>query len=280
VSLNSDNLKLNQEQFRQGLTAWPAGLDWQPDDSQIEALCQLYQGILAGNARLNLTRITAPLDFLEKHLWDSLAGILLSPNCRNLSQAKVIDIGTGGGFPGFPVAMVWPQWSVTLLDSTRKKITYLEELGYRLGLTNLDYLVDRAEAVGQQSRHRVHYDLALIRAVGEGAVCAEYGLPLLKVGGTLVLYRGQWTTAETEQLEKVSELLGGKVTAIVPHTIPWSQGQRHFVYITKEKPTPSTYPRAIGIPRQNPLASEFESKKPILANASSLISIPEASENI
>ena len=270
MSSNSDNLEVNLEQFRQGLTAWPEGLDWQPDNAQIDALCQLYQGILSGNARLNLTRITAPLDFLEKHLWDSLAGILLSPSCRNLSQAKVIDIGTGGGFPGLPVAMVWPQWSVTLLDSTRKKITYLEELGYRLGLTNLHYLVERAEAVGQQSQHRGQYDLALIRAVGNESVCVEYGLPLLKVGGSLVLYRGQWTTAETEQLEKVSELLGGKVTEIVPHTIPWSQGQRHFIYITKEKPTPNAYPRAIGIPRQNPLISgQLESTKPILAAASS-----------
>lgn len=270
MSSNSDNLEINLEQFRRGLTTWPDSLDWQPDDSQIEALCQLYQGILAGNARLNLTRITAPRDFLEKHLWDSLAGILLSPPCRDLFQAKVIDIGTGGGFPGLPVAMVWPQWSVTLLDSTRKKITYLEELGCRLGLTNLNYLVDRAEAVGQQSQHRAHYDLALIRAVGDGVVCAEYGLPLVKVGGTLVLYRGQWTTAETEQLEKVSELLGGKVTAIVPHTTPWSQAQRHFIYIAKKKPTPHDYPRAIGIPRQNPLISgQLKSRKPIVVTASS-----------
>ncbi len=270
MSSNLNNFALDQEEFRRGLTDWPGGLDWEPDNAQINALCQLYQGILNGNARLNLTRITAPLEFLEKHLWDSLAGILLSSRCRDLPQAKVIDIGTGGGFPGLPVAMVWPQWSVALLDSTRKKITYLEELGHRLGLTNLNYLVDRAETVGHHPQHRSQYDLALIRAVGDGVVCAEYGLPLLKVGGTLVLYRGQWTSAETEQLEKASGLLGGKITEIIPHTIPWSQAQRHFIYITKEKPTPNLYPRAIGIPRQNPLNfQQLENKKPTLADASS-----------
>ncbi|MBE9176214.1 16S rRNA (guanine(527)-N(7))-methyltransferase RsmG [Synechocystis salina LEGE 06155] len=235
------------------MESWPQGLAWQPDGEQIQALVKLYQGVLAGNARLNLTRITAPLDFLEKHLWDSLAGILLSDHCRAYPQARVIDIGTGGGFPGLPVALVWPQWSVALLDSTRKKINYLEELGHRLGLANLTYLVARAEAVGNQPQHRAQYDLALIRAVGEGAVCAEYALPLVKVGGTVVLYRGQWSAAEAAQLERASALLGGKVTATVAVVTPWSGAQRHFIYLTKEKSTPNDFPRAIGIPRQHPL---------------------------
>nr|WP_051738917.1 MULTISPECIES: 16S rRNA (guanine(527)-N(7))-methyltransferase RsmG [unclassified Synechocystis] len=235
------------------MLAWPGGLPWQPDGDQVEALVKLYQGVLAGNARLNLTRITAPLDFLEKHLWDSLAGILLSDHCRNLSQPEVIDIGTGGGFPGLPVALVWPQWSVTLLDSTRKKINYLEELGYRSGLTNLSYLVARAEALGQEGPHRQKYDLALIRAVGEGAVCAEYALPLVKLGGMVVLYRGQWSPEEAEQLERASLLLGGRVMATVAVVTPWSKAQRHFIYMTKEKPTPKDFPRAIGVPRQHPL---------------------------
>jgi 16S rRNA (guanine527-N7)-methyltransferase len=263
VSLNLDknnrDLSLDQGnlgEFRRGLENWPPGLVWQPDGEQIEAMVKLYQGVLAGNARLNLTRITAPLDFLEKHLWDSLAGVLLSDHGRNYSQAQVIDIGTGGGFPGLPVALVWPQWSVTLLDSTRKKINYLEELGHRLGLANLAYLVARAEAVGNQPQHRSQYDLALIRAVGEGVVCAEYALPLVKVGGTVVLYRGQWSAAEAEQLERACALLGGRVSATVAAVTPWSGAQRHFIYLTKEKPTPSDFPRAIGVPRSHPLGVE------------------------
>nr|WP_228024260.1 16S rRNA (guanine(527)-N(7))-methyltransferase RsmG [Synechocystis salina] len=258
MNLDKNNPHLSSEpghlgEFRRGLESWPPGLAWQPDGEQIEALVKLYQGVLTGNARLNLTRITAPLDFLEKHLWDSLAGILLSDHCRDYPQARVIDIGTGGGFPGLPVALVWPQWSVALLDSTRKKINYLEELGHRLGLANLTYMVARAEAVGHQSQHRSQYDLALIRAVGEGGVCAEYALPLVKVGGTVVLYRGQWSAAEAEQLERASALLGGKVSATVAVVTPWSGAQRHFIYLTKEKPTPNDFPRAIGVPRQHPL---------------------------
>ncbi len=261
LNLDKNNPDLSSEaghleEFRQGLKDWPPSLVWQPDGEQIEAMVKLYQGVLTGNARLNLTRITAPLDFLEKHLWDSLAGVLLSDDCRNLPQAKVIDIGTGGGFPGLPVALVWPQWSVALLDSTRKKINYLEELGHRLGLANLAYLVARAEAVGNQSQHRSQYDLALIRAVGEGVVCAEYALPLVKLGGMVVLYRGQWSEVEAKQLERACALLGGKVSATVAAVTPWSGAQRHFIYLTKEKPTPNDFPRAIGVPRSHPLGLE------------------------
>lgn len=241
------------EQLRHALQQWPPGLDWQPSADQQEALGQLYAELLRGNQRLNLTRITAPAEFLEKHLWDSLAGVLLSPACRQLAAAAVIDIGTGGGFPGFPIAMTWPQGKVTLLDSTRKKIAYLEELGYRLGLTNLNFVVDRAESLGQQLQHREHYDLATIRAVGEGAVCAEYGLPLLKVGGILILYRGQWSEEEGDRLAAVSQRLGGRVLETIPVETPWTQAQRHFVYVIKDTPTPADFPRAIGIPRQHPL---------------------------
>ena len=243
------------DQLRQGLQDWPTSLDWQPTPAQIAAFCQLYEDILSGNQRLNLTRITAPMEFLEKHLWDSMAGILLCPACRQLSGATVIDIGTGGGFPGLPIAMAWPQWRVTLLDSTRKKILFLEDLGYRLGLGNVDFVVDRAEGVGQQNQHREQYDLATIRAVGDGAVCAEYGLPLLKVGGILALYRGQWSPEEGDRLERVSQQLGGKVLDIIPAATPWTKAQRHFIYVIKEKPTPSEFPRAIGIPTQQPLTS-------------------------
>ncbi|MFN9175581.1 MAG: 16S rRNA (guanine(527)-N(7))-methyltransferase RsmG [Synechocystis sp.] len=246
--------------FQEALTHWPPGLDWQPTPDQITAFSRLYEGILSGNQRLNLTRITTPIDFLEKHLWDSLAGILLSPSCRQLSTVNAIDIGTGGGFPGLPIAITWPDWTVTLMDSTRKKITFLEELGYRLGLKNLSFVVDRAEAIGQQAQHRAQYDLATIRAVGDVAVCAEYGLPLVNVGGILVLYRGQWSAEEGDRLEAVSQQLGGKVLEIIPAETHWTKAQRHFVYVVKERPTPPEFPRAIGLPSQQPLG---------LSNASS-----------
>lgn len=247
--------------FYQGLQAWPAGLGWQPSPSQIEGFCQLYAGILRGNQRLNLTRITAPIEFLEKHLWDSLAGILLSPSCLSLPKATVIDIGTGGGFPGIPIAMNWPDWRVTLLDSTRKKILFLEELGDHLGLANLDYVVARAEALGHQSQQREHYDIATLRAVGDVTVCAEYGLPLLKVGGTLILYRGQWSPEEQERLAAASQHLGGKLLATIPTKTPWTGADRHFVYVTKTTLTPPEFPRAIGIPRQHPLTPSDLGKK-------------------
>jgi 16S rRNA (guanine527-N7)-methyltransferase len=146
--------------------------------------------------------------------------------------------------------------------STRKKITFLEELGYRLGLKNLSFVVDRAEAMGQQAQHREQYDLATIRAVGDVAVCAEYGLPLLKVGGILVLYRGQWSQEEGDRLEAVSQQLGGKVLETIPTQTPWTKAQRHFVYVIKETPTSPEFPRAIGLPTQQPLVSPNSEPKP------------------
>lgn len=246
------------ETLQTALQSWPDGLDWQPNPAQITAFCQLYQGILDGNQQLNLTRITDPVDFLEKHLWDSVAGILLSQSCRQLTTANLIDIGTGGGFPGLPIAIIRPDWAVTLMDATRKKITFLESLGTQLGLEKLHYAVGRAEALGQDPQYREQYDVATIRAVGDSAVCAEYGLPFLKIGGILVLYRGQWSSQEGDRLAQVSQQLGGKLLATIPVETPWTKAQRHFVYLIKETHTPSEFPRAIGLPKQHPLLPDTQ----------------------
>ena len=244
---------------------WQSSLAWQPTAVQWSIFEQLYQFVLAGNRRLNLTRITEPLDFLEKHLWDSLAGIFLFDPLVSLPVAQVIDIGTGGGFPGLPTAIAFPQWSVTLLDSTQKKIAWLQEIVPQLSLDQaLDKtmgqsrgqiipMVGRAESLGQDPQHRAHYDLALIRAVADARVCAEYALPLIKKDGYAVLYRGQWTTAETEQLEPVVAKLGGTLAAVKTVQTPWSHSQRTFIYLQKMRATPALYPRAIGIPQKTPL---------------------------
>ena len=157
---------------------WQSTLDWQPNQKQQEQFERLYQAILAGNRQFNLTRITAANDFWEKHLWDSLAGLGIAKSKQGLTA---IDIGTGAGFPGIAIAIAQPQWQVTLLDATRKKVRFLDTLIDNLALENVTTLTGRAEAVGQQS-HREAYDLALVRAVGSASVCAEYAVPLLKNG--------------------------------------------------------------------------------------------------
>lgn len=231
---------------------WQDSLNWGPSAEQQQQYQRLYEAILAGNQQLNLTRITDPEEFWEKHLWDSLRGVR-SWLAAASPALRLIDVGTGGGFPGVPIAIACPDWSITLLDATRKKIAFLEALVTGLGLTTVQTWVDRAEQVGHLPQHRETYDLAVIRAVAAASVCAEYTLPLLKVGGSAVLYRGQWSDSEAESLQAAVRQLGGQVQQVDAFVTPLTQNIRHCIYIQKIAPTPIAYPRAIGIPVQKPL---------------------------
>jgi 16S rRNA (guanine527-N7)-methyltransferase len=242
--------------------AWQSTLQWSPSPAQQTRFQQILEGILAGNQQMNLTRITEPTEFWEKHLWDSLSGLApwLTPAPRPewvppLETAKVIDIGTGAGFPGLPVAIAFPSWQVTLLDATQKKVRFLAELSQSLGLETVRAIADRAEFLAHQPSHREQYDLALLRAVGPAATCAEYALPLVKIGGLAVLYRGQWTAEDTQQLTLAADQLGGQIVAVHPWQTPLTQGIRHCVYLAKHTPTAEEFPRPAGIPSKKPLAS-------------------------
>ncbi|WP_392531260.1 16S rRNA (guanine(527)-N(7))-methyltransferase RsmG [Nostoc sp. C117] len=234
---------------------WQQTLNWQPTVQQQSQFQRLYEFILEGNRQLNLTRITDPQEFCEKHLWDSLRGI--APQGKFISSfqdsASVIDIGTGAGFPGIPVTITAPNCTITLMDSTRKKITFIETILNSLALTNAKTLVARAEEIGQQPQHRQAYDIALIRAVGTASVCAEYALPLLKRGGLAIIYRGNWTQDETTALKNAANQLGGIIESIEKFTTPLSQSIRHCVYLRKVATTPIQFPRATGVPTQKPL---------------------------
>ena len=209
-------------------------LNWQPNAEQQLQFQRLYELIIKANQTLNLTRITEPLDFWEKHLWDSLRGIMpLLKDEVEPSAFKIVDIGSGAGFPGIPAAIALPDSQVTLLDSTRKKIAFLDSLIAELGIGNVNTVTGRAEVVGKESQHQQAYDLALIRAVGSASVCAEYALPFLKSGGLAVLYRGNWTTEEAETLQNAVKRLGGAIEKVEEFTTPLSNSIRHCVYIRK-----------------------------------------------
>ena len=230
---------------------WQQTLGWCPNEAQQLQLQLLYSEVVSANQQLNLTRITTPEEFWEKHLWDSLRGIgdwIASP-----AALQVIDIGTGAGFPGLPLAIARPDWQLTLVDSTAKKIGFVESIAPALSLTNVRALVSRIEALGQERSHRHQYDLALIRAVSSANVCAEYALPLVKVGGTAILYRGNWTAAEGESLELAVAKLGGELVKIDRFVTPISNSIRHCIWLSKTTDTHPYYPRATGIPTQKPL---------------------------
>ncbi len=243
---------------------WQETLGWQPSVAQNSLFQQLYEGILEGNQQLNLTRITDPVEFWEKHLWDSLSGIksflqtpsdTLTPDTQHPTPYQVIDIGTGAGFPGLPIAIAQPNWHVTLLDSTRKKLDFVNQLVERLNMQNATTLVERVEQIGRDRVHREQYDLVLVRAVGAASICVEYALPLVKIGGLAVLYRGQWLEEEAKELVPVVNLLlGGELEHVAAFKTPITQSDRHCLYIRKVAPTQLLYPRAVGIPAQKPLA--------------------------
>jgi len=234
---------------------WEKTLNWQPTNLQENQFQQLYQLIIAGNRQINLTRITEPEEFWEKHLWDSLRGIapkqIFIPGIDR--GKRIIDIGTGAGFPGLPMALIFPNSQVTLLDSTGKKIAFIETVLSALALNNVKTLLGRAEEIGQQYEHRQNYDVAVIRAVGNVSVCAEYSLPLVRKGGLAIIYRGSWSEAENESLETAVEQLGGVVELIEEFSTPLSNSMRHCLYLRKVTNTPISFPRGVGIPSQKPI---------------------------
>ena len=231
---------------------WLQTLNWQPSETQNQLFQQVYREVLEGNRLQNLTRITTPEDFWEKHLWDSLSGIVGLQDILT-QKLQIIDIGTGAGFPGIPLAIAFPHWQITLLDSTRKKITFVNDTIAKLQLKNATGITARAEALGRIPGDRASYDLALVRAVSKPSVCAEYSLPFVKKGGLAVLYRGHWSDEDTASLESAAAQLGSKIELIHRWETPISQGIRHCIYLRKHSATPKKFPRAVGIPDKQPL---------------------------
>ncbi|YAI82031.1 MAG: 16S rRNA (guanine(527)-N(7))-methyltransferase RsmG [cyanobacterium endosymbiont of Rhopalodia sterrenbergii] len=231
---------------------WKKTLHWEPNKLHFEQWEKLYQELILANRKINLTRIIDPKDFWEKHLWDSLAGIDRKI-INTKSSLKGIDIGTGAGFPGIPVATIYPHFQVTLLDSKIKKIKFIDSILEKLKFNNCQTLIGRSETIGQMKKYRETYDLALIRAVSTPSVCIEYALPLLRIGGIAVLYRGHWQDEDKLTLKSALEKLGGEIISIKNSKTPLTQSIRNFIYIKKISRTSRKFPRQIGIPTQNHL---------------------------
>jgi 16S rRNA (guanine527-N7)-methyltransferase len=238
--------------FSQYLELWQKTLQWSPNELQQQQFEQLYTAIVETNQQFNLTRITDPESFWEKHLWDSIAGVQ-GLGLDGTKPLKAIDIGTGAGFPGLPLAIMYPHWVWHLNDSTGKKVRFINTAIEQLGLTHAKTLQGRIEEIGQEQDHRHQYQLVTSRAVSKPTVCAEYSLPLLKVGGVAILYRGTWDTSEEKALERSLAMLGGELANVVNFTLPITGGIRNCIHLKKIKNTDKSYPRPVGIPTQKPL---------------------------
>ena len=205
---------------------------------------ETYYAMLADwNERMNLTAISGPEDVVKKHFLDSLAA---APYLKQ--DASIVDVGTGAGFPGVPLLILRPDLKVTLMDSQQKKLLFLEALLKELGLS-AECVHARAEDAGQNPCHRERYDAALTRAVSALPVLAELTLPLVKVGGVSIAYKGD-SAEELLLANHALEILCATAERVV---IPSDYGARELVIMTKQAATPKIYPRKAGTPSKKPL---------------------------
>lgn len=220
-------------------------------DRQKEQFIQFYEYLVEKNKVMNLTGITEFEEVLTKHFLDSLSCVK-AVNINNVK--KVIDIGTGAGFPGVPLKIAFPHLETCLLDSLKKRVNFLEESFELLKFENISAIHGRAEEFAKNKVYREQYDLCVSRAVSNLATLSEYCLPYVKVGGYFISYKSGKVQEEAEAAAKAVKILGGKVKDIVYFNLPDSEIERSLVVIEKIKPTPGKYPRKAGTPLKEPLA--------------------------
>jgi 16S rRNA (guanine527-N7)-methyltransferase len=206
--------------------------------------------LLEWNGKMNLTAITEHRDVVLKHFADCLS---LIPYVEWKKGMKVIDVGTGAGFPGIPLKIVFPDLSVTLADSLNKRILFLEECIRELNLKKIDAVHGRAEDLGKNPAYREKYDLAVSRAVANLSSLSEYCLPFVKKGGSFIAYKAAEINDEYQMAKKAIHILGGESSGPSVLPLPQTELQRSFVVIKKVKETPGKYPRKAGLPSKEPL---------------------------
>lgn len=220
-------------------------------EERTSMLVEYMDMILEKNRYINLTAVRDRDEALQKHIADSLSCDFME---EYEAAENVIDIGTGAGFPGVPLAIVSPDKKFTLVDSLNKRLRIIDELTGELGIKNVTTVHGRAEDVGKSKEHREKYDICVSRAVASLDVLCEWCLPLVKKGGYFVAYKGENVSRETEDAANAIKLLGGKIAEIRKvQTEEESISGHVLVMIKKVKNTPSKYPRQAGQARKNPL---------------------------
>jgi 16S rRNA (guanine527-N7)-methyltransferase len=217
---------------------------------QTAALMAFEGELLAWNEKFNLTAIRDREGIRSKHFLDSFSCVLA---WKENPPRRLIDIGTGAGFPGIPLKILYPSMRLTLVESVGKKANFCRHMVETLKLDGVEVLTARAEDVGQMHAYREAYDWAVARAVANLSVLAEYLLPLVQVGGAILAQKGQSGPQETHTAEKAFRLLGGRTRQLLPVTLPGVADERFLVVVDKVAATPPQYPRKPGMPAKNPL---------------------------
>jgi len=219
-------------------------------EEQIESFMTYLTFLQQKSQEMNLTAIQEGEEIIIKHFLDSLTSLKaleLQPG------AKLIDIGTGAGFPGVPLKIVFPELQLSLLDSLKKRVGFLEDLCLKLRLKGVEFIHGRAEDFGQNTAYREKFDYVVSRAVAELGVLAEYCLPLVKVGGHFLALKGPLAGEELTKGKKALQILGGEVEKVITLNLPLREDKRNLVLIKKNKITPKQYPRKAGTPQKKPL---------------------------
>lgn len=219
-------------------------------EKQKQQFDKFYELLVEWNKVMNLTGITEYEEVNEKHFVDSVA--LVKAVSLNEKQ-NLIDVGTGAGFPGIPLKIVFPHLKVTLLDSLNKRIKFLDTVIEELGLEHIETIHGRAEDFAKQADYREQYDICVSRAVANLATLSEYCIPYVKIGGLFIPYKSGEIEEELSHSEKAITILGGKLDQVIKFELPRSEIGRSFVKIEKVKSTAKKYPRKAGLPSKEPL---------------------------
>ena len=213
---------------------------------QIEQFAVYNRLLIAWNERMNLTALTAPEDVAVKHIIDSLTAY----DAKLFAPARtLIDVGTGAGLPGIPLAVYAPK----IEDALGKRVKFLTEAAAAMELRNVRCIHARAEEAARRPEHRARYDIAVSRAVARLPVLLEYTLPFVRTGGTLLALKGRAYAAEQAEGKRAAEILGGGAISARPVRLPGLDDVRAILAVMKERPTPKGYPRRAGLPERAPL---------------------------
>lgn len=218
--------------------------------NQIDQFAQYEALLLQWNKRMNLTAVRNPAEIRVRHFLDSLSCAVA---LGKLNGRSLVDVGSGAGFPGLPLKILFPELKLTLVESIRKKGQFLQAVINDLGLQETTVLTERAEQLGQSSRHRQQYDVAAARAVADLRTLAEYLLPLCKVGGMMLAQKGRNVAVEVAAAGEAIYLLGGADPKIEAVVLPEREQPHYLVSVTKVADTPAKFPRRVGMPGKRPL---------------------------
>ena len=242
--------KIFRERLAEALSRW----DLTISEKQAEQFEKFYLNLIEWNKVMNLTAITDENDVIEKHFLDCLAVPALLGEKEAVKNAKkIIDVGTGAGFPGIPLAIFWPEKKFVLMDSLQKRIKFLEDSAQKAGIQNVTFRHARAEELAKEKEMRESFDLCVSRAVASLPVLSEYCVPFVRKGGYFLPYKAAEIADEAKSGEKALHILGACLDDVIEYTLPGTDYGRSLLIIYKEGTTAGKYPRKAGLPSKEPL---------------------------